>query len=141
MASADWLGSVKRRVRLAVRSAGPPGFQPGRYCPFCGCRLSKARHHPACPVASEPGALLNALLRRPAIAAETERLLRPGLRSYKGRRLAKSLIIWAAAGGAAFAAWQWWDKQTNPDWLVEPPGDREIEDHQEAEADLPYRND
>ena len=28
--------------------------------------------------------------------------------------------------GGAFAAWKWWDKQANPDWLVEPPAAKEV---------------
>jgi len=28
--------------------------------------------------------------------------------------------------GGAFAAWKWWDKQANPDWLVEPPAATEV---------------
>ena len=31
-----------------------------------------------------------------------------------------------AAG--AYAAWRWWDKQANPDWLVEPPAPTEVSD-------------
>ena len=30
--------------------------------------------------------------------------------------------------GGAFAAWKWWDKQANPDWLVEPPAATEVSD-------------
>src|SRR5690606_8314206 len=26
----------------------------------------------------------------------------------------------------AFAAWKWWDKQANPDWLVEPPAATDV---------------
>ena len=30
--------------------------------------------------------------------------------------------------GGAIAAWKWWDKQANPDWLVEPPAATEVGD-------------
>ena len=30
--------------------------------------------------------------------------------------------------GGAYAAWRWWDKQANPDWLVEPPAATEVGD-------------
>ncbi len=30
--------------------------------------------------------------------------------------------------GGAYAAWRWWDKQANPDWLVEPPVATEVGD-------------
>ncbi len=35
------------------------------------------------------------------------------------------LILGAVAGGA-YAAWKWWDKQANPDWLVEPPAATDV---------------
>ncbi|MET7756605.1 DUF5324 family protein [Streptomyces sp. NPDC005389] len=134
MASAGWFGSTRRRA--SIWAAAPPGFRPGHYCPFCGCRLSKGRHHPACPVASAPESLLNALLRQPKVAAETERLLRRGPRLHAGRRLAKHALVWAAAGGAALAAWRWWDRRTNPDWLVEPPSGTASLAHEETEANF-----
>lgn len=28
----------------------------------------------------------------------------------------------------AYAVWRWWDKQANPDWLVEPPAATEVSD-------------
>jgi hypothetical protein len=34
-------------------------------------------------------------------------------------------VVGVLAGGA-FAAWKWWDKQANPDWLVEPPAATEV---------------
>ncbi|MGW1273583.1 DUF5324 family protein [Streptomyces sp. NPDC002491] len=33
----------------------------------------------------------------------------------------KGLVITGILAGGAFAAWKWWDRQANPDWLVEPP--------------------
>jgi hypothetical protein len=36
------------------------------------------------------------------------------------------LLILGAVAGGAFAAWKWWDKQANPDWLVEPPAATEV---------------
>lgn len=36
-------------------------------------------------------------------------------------------MLGVVAGGA-FAAWKWWDKQANPDWLVEPPAPTEVAD-------------
>ena len=34
-------------------------------------------------------------------------------------------VVGALAGGA-FAAWKWWDRHANPDWLVEPPAATEV---------------
>jgi hypothetical protein len=41
-------------------------------------------------------------------------------------RIAKGLAVLAAVAGGAFAAWKWWDKQANPDWLVDPPAATEM---------------
>lgn len=41
-------------------------------------------------------------------------------------RLAKGLVVLGILAGGAFAAWKWWDKQANPDWLVEPPAATEV---------------
>jgi hypothetical protein len=38
-----------------------------------------------------------------------------------------ALLAGLLAGGV-FAAWKWWDKQANPDWLVEPPAPTEVPD-------------
>jgi len=41
-------------------------------------------------------------------------------------RITKGLTATVALAGGAFAAWKWWDKQANPDWLVEPPAATEV---------------
>lgn len=38
----------------------------------------------------------------------------------------KGLAVLGILAGGAFAAWKWWDKQANPDWLVEPPAATEV---------------
>ena len=38
----------------------------------------------------------------------------------------KYLLVLGILAAGAFAAWKWWDKQANPDWLVEPPAATEV---------------
>ncbi|MEU6984103.1 DUF5324 family protein [Streptomyces sp. NPDC046324] len=121
MASANWLGSIRRRIERAVRAAGPLTARPGDYCSSCGAHLPWEEHTATCDLVVSPEQLLRALLRRPVIAAEVERLVRPEPGPNRIRKLAKGLAFCLMIGGASYAAWRWWDRQNNPDWLVEPP--------------------
>ncbi|GHF43424.1 hypothetical protein GCM10010218_25920 [Streptomyces mashuensis] len=60
-----------------------------------------------------------AALRGQVSAAEIEKLAKKK-RCRRGRAAKRVLLLGLLAGGA-YAAWKWWDKQANPDWLVEPP--------------------
>jgi hypothetical protein len=57
---------------------------------------------------------------------EIQKLVRKHERRARSGRLAKRLAILGIVAGGAFAAWKWWDKQANPDWLVEPPAATEV---------------
>lgn len=59
-------------------------------------------------------------LRGQVTADDIDRLVRRRLRREKTGRAFRGLVIVGLAGSAAVAAWKWWSKQTNPDWLVEP---------------------
>ncbi|WP_069813566.1 DUF5324 family protein [Streptomyces sp. TP-A0874] len=50
---------------------------------------------------------------------------RRACRATTGRMVKGMLILGAVAGGAALA-WKWWERQSNPDWLVEPPAATEL---------------
>lgn len=67
-----------------------------------------------------------AALRGGVTAKEIRKLVRKHERRAKAGRAAKVLLIAGAVAGGAFAAWKWWDRQANPDWLVEPPEPTEI---------------
>ncbi|EFG08007.1 Putative nosiheptide resistance regulatory protein [Streptomyces clavuligerus] len=62
-----------------------------------------------------------AALRGQVTAEEIQKLLRRHERRSKAAHAGKVLLIVGAAAGCAFALWRWWDRQANPDWLVEPP--------------------
>ena len=81
------------------------------------------------PVKSEAtarGIAAMAALRGQVSPQEIQKLIRKHERRAKAGRAVKTLAILGAIGGAAFAAWKWWDKQANPDWLVEPPAATEV---------------
>ncbi|NGO15177.1 DUF5324 family protein [Streptomyces sp. HC44] len=69
-----------------------------------------------------------AALRGQVSAKEIEKLARKHQRRARVGRLAKGLAALGVLAGGAFAAWKWWDKQANPDWLVEPPAATEVPD-------------
>ncbi|MET4924591.1 DUF5324 family protein [Streptomyces sp. PSRA5] len=84
------------------------------------------------PVAGEAAArsaAALAALRGQITVKEVQKLVRKHERRARAGRLAKGLVVLGVLTGGAFAAWKWWDKQANPDWLVEPPAPTEVSEH------------
>ncbi|MEV7071771.1 DUF5324 family protein [Streptomyces sp. NPDC091972] len=67
-----------------------------------------------------------AALRGQISPKEVQKLVRKHERRARAGRLAKALAVAGLVAGGAYAAWKWWDKQANPDWLVEPPAATEV---------------
>ncbi|WP_031071966.1 DUF5324 family protein [Streptomyces sp. NRRL S-118] len=67
-----------------------------------------------------------AALRGQVTAKDIRRIVRKHERRARAGRVAKGMAVVGVLAGAAFAAWKWWDKQANPDWLVEPPAATEV---------------
>ncbi|MEU0059952.1 DUF5324 family protein [Streptomyces sp. NPDC006334] len=67
-----------------------------------------------------------AALRGQVTPKEIEKLTRNHRRRSRAGKLAKALAVAGVVAGGAFAVWKWWDKQANPDWLVEPPAATEV---------------
>ncbi|MEU9520307.1 DUF5324 family protein [Streptomyces sp. NPDC048224] len=67
-----------------------------------------------------------AALRGQVTAKEIQKLTRKHQRRARAGRVAKVLAVAGVLAGGAFAAWKWWDKQANPEWLVEPPAATEV---------------
>jgi len=76
--------------------------------------------------AAARGAAAFAALRGQVSPKEIQKLVRKHERRARAGRLAKGLAVLGILAGGAFAAWKWWDKQANPDWLVEPPEATEV---------------
>ncbi|WP_424888033.1 DUF5324 family protein [Streptomyces sp. XH2] len=69
-----------------------------------------------------------AALRGQVSPKEIERLVARRDRRCRAGRVLRRLAVAGLVAGAAYAAWKWWDKQANPDWLVEPPEATEVRD-------------
>ncbi|OEU90244.1 DUF5324 family protein [Streptomyces abyssalis] len=69
-----------------------------------------------------------AALRGQVSAKEIEKLVHKRDKRARRGRLARRLGLLGLLAGGAYAAWRWWDKQANPDWLVEPPEATEVGD-------------
>ncbi|MFE9311449.1 DUF5324 family protein [Streptomyces sp. NPDC088353] len=83
------------------------------------------------PVADEAaarGAAALVALRGQVPARKIQKLARTQQRRARAGRVVKLLALAGTLAGGAFAAWKWWDKQANPDWLVEPPAATEVPD-------------
>jgi hypothetical protein len=76
--------------------------------------------------ATARGVAAIAALRGQVSPQEIQKLVRKHERRAKAGRAAKGLLVVGILAAGAFAAWKWWDKQANPDWLVEPPAATEV---------------
>ncbi|MEV7346948.1 DUF5324 family protein [Streptomyces sp. NPDC093544] len=76
--------------------------------------------------AASRGVAALAALRGQVSPKEIQKLVRKQERRARAGRLAKGLAVLGILAGGAFVAWKWWDKQANPDWLVEPPAATEV---------------
>ncbi|MFI8088917.1 DUF5324 family protein [Streptomyces sp. NPDC086080] len=83
---------------------------------------------PAREQAAARSAAALAALRGQVSAQQIQKLVRKQQRRARAGRAARKALILSAVAGGAFAAWKWWDKQANPDWLVEPPAATDVSD-------------
>ncbi|MEV8043757.1 DUF5324 family protein [Streptomyces griseoluteus] len=67
-------------------------------------------------------------LRGNVSAKEIKKLARRNERRARTGRTLKYVALASLLAGGAYAVWQWWDRQANPDWLVEPPAATEMSD-------------
>ncbi|MFI9824478.1 DUF5324 family protein, partial [Streptomyces sp. NPDC052013] len=81
---------------------------------------------PAAAVAAGRWGGVGAARRGQVSAKQIQKLVRKQQRRAKAGRAAKVILMLGAVAGGAFAAWKWWDKQANPDWLVEPPAPTDV---------------
>ncbi|MGW2179766.1 DUF5324 family protein [Streptomyces sp. NPDC001732] len=83
---------------------------------------------PMAEEASARSAAALAALRGQVTAQEIRQLARKHERRARAGRLLKCFAVTGLVAGVAYAAWRWWDKQANPDWLVEPTAPTEVSD-------------
>ncbi|WP_326701686.1 DUF5324 family protein [Streptomyces sp. NBC_01754] len=108
------------RTRSAARSAAEYAVPRVEY--------AVAASRPVAEEATARSTAALAALRGQVTAKEVQRLVRRHERRARCGRFAKGVLVLGALAGGAFAAWKWWDKQANPDWLVEPPAPTEVPD-------------
>ncbi|GAA0351377.1 DUF5324 family protein [Streptomyces olivoreticuli] len=89
---------------------------------------ARAAAEPVRDEAVARGAAALAALRGQVSAADIEKLVAKRDRRCRTGRVAKRFVLLGLLAGGAYAAWKWWDKQANPDWLVEPPAPTEVSD-------------
>ncbi|MGW0576892.1 DUF5324 family protein [Streptomyces sp. NPDC002920] len=113
------------RTRVAARQAAEYSRQAAEY--------SRPRIEHAVAVAgpmkdeaAARGAAALAALRGQVTPREIEKLARKHRRQARAGKFGKAVLVVGVVAGGAFAAWKWWDKQANPDWLVEPPAATEM---------------
>lgn len=83
------------------------------------------------PVLEEAGSRSTAAwaaLRGQVTPDDVRKIMRKQERRARAGRLVKGLAVLGLLVGGAFAAWKWWDRQANPDWLVEPPAPTEVDE-------------
>ncbi|RLV01447.1 transcriptional regulator [Streptomyces griseocarneus] len=97
---------------------------------YAGPRLTQARAaaEPVRDEALSRSTAALAALRGRVSAEEVQKLVERRDRRCRTGRVAKRFVLLGLLAGGAYAAWKWWDKQANPDWLVEPPAPTEVAD-------------
>lgn len=89
---------------------------------------AKANAGPVRDEAAARSAAALAALKGQVSPKDIQRLVKKRRRRSAVGGFAKKTVMLSLLGAAAYAAWQWWDKQANPDWLVEPPEATEVPD-------------
>ncbi|MFR9673052.1 DUF5324 family protein [Streptomyces sp. TR06-5] len=124
--------NARKTARKAAKHTRKAARQADRYA---RPHLEHAREaaEPARREAAARGAAAYAALRGEITPRDLRRISRRRDGRARVARLAKRLGVLGLLAGGAYAAWRWWDRQANPDWLVEPPPATEVID-EEMEA-------
>ncbi|MCJ1678660.1 DUF5324 family protein [Streptomyces sp. APSN-46.1] len=128
--------NVDRAATKAVRQTRRAARQAAEYTqPRIESALAAAQ--PVAEEAASRSVAALAALRGQVTAEEVRRLVRRQERRARAGRLFKGVAVVGVLAGVAFAAWKWWDQQSNPDWLVEPSAATELspEDAEPASFD------
>ncbi|MFF0724999.1 DUF5324 family protein [Streptomyces sp. NPDC004134] len=111
---------VARRAREAAAYAAPRVLGAAAATKAAAV-ATKAAAGPATRQAAARGTAALSALRGEVSPAEIDRLARRRHRRAVVGRTVKRTAVVGALGAAAVVAWRWWDRQVNPDWMVEPP--------------------
>ncbi|MBB5934076.1 DUF5324 family protein [Streptomyces zagrosensis] len=89
---------------------------------------ARAAAEPVRGEAAARGGAALAALRGQITAADVQRVQKKQRRRARRGKFTKRFVVLGLLAGGGYAAWKWWDKQANPDWLVEPPAATEVGD-------------
>jgi hypothetical protein len=116
--------SAAREAALRTRLAAQQAVDASRPV----IEQARANAGPVKEEAAARSAAALAALRGQVSPKDIERLVKKRRRRSAVGSFTKKTALVGLLGAAAYAAWQWWDKQANPDWLVEPPEATEVPD-------------
>jgi hypothetical protein len=136
------LTHVPPRAAELTRKAGKQAGRAARQAADYTAETVENARQAAGPVREEAAArsaAALAALRSRVTAADIEKLSRRRTRRARTGRVVKRVALLGALSGGAFAAWKWWQRQANPDWLVEPPAATELTDLSTEHAGNPGR--
>ncbi|MBA0052946.1 transcriptional regulator [Streptomyces sp. AJS327] len=109
-----------RRTRKAARTASRYASDAAEYArPHIEQARSAAE--PVRAEAAQRGAAAVAALRGEVTPREIDGVRRRRARCARRNKAMKRLGLLGLVAGGAYAVWRWWDRQANPEWLVEPP--------------------
>ncbi|MGW7450332.1 DUF5324 family protein [Streptomyces sp. NPDC054787] len=125
--------NVDRAATKAVKQTRQAARQAAEYTqPRIESAIAAAT--PMAGEAASRSAAALAALRGQVSAKEIQKLVRRHERRARLGRVLRGTAVVGVMAGAAFAAWKWWDRQSNPDWLVEPPAATELSSRDAAPA-------
>ncbi|TVL92404.1 DUF5324 family protein [Streptomyces sp. SAJ15] len=90
--------------------------------------VTRAAAGPAREEAISRSAAAFAALRGEVTPEEIHKIAKKRARRARTGRMIKRMALVALVAGCAYGAWKWWDRQSNPDWLVEPSAATELDD-------------
>ncbi|TJZ50169.1 transcriptional regulator [Streptomyces piniterrae] len=129
-------GALPPKVDAAAHRAACRTREAARHAAeYTGPRLehamvsARAAAEPVRDEAIARGSAALAALRGHVTAAEIEKLAKKHSHRARRRKIAARATVVGVLVGGAVAIWKWWDKQANPDWLVEPPAPTEVGEH------------
>ncbi|MCE7080685.1 DUF5324 family protein [Streptomyces sp. ST2-7A] len=125
----DGVDEAAHRAADGTRRAAHRAVESARQAKVAAAPRIEAARTQAVPARDEVvarSAAAVAALRGVVSPAEIRRAVRRRERRARTRKAVKWVGLTGLVAGGAWAAWRWWDRQTNPDWLVEPPAPTEL---------------
>lgn len=114
-----------RKARDAAAYA-TPRIGAATAATVAAAKTTRAVAGPASREAAARGSAALSALKGEVRPEDVDRITARRRRRARIGRTARGALLAGVLGAAAFAAWRWWDRQVNPDWMVEPPEATEV---------------